>query len=215
MKDPSLPFAGGTDPTNFDPGDFIQKESEVKFSPRIGLGFPVTESTVFHAQYGKFVQIPALEDLYVGPYDLYDFITMGSSICPNRNNHRAKKRLSMKSDSGRRSAIAAALNITAFYKNIKGLVNRQTKFFQRTPGDEKLTYIAPTNADFGTTKGLSLSLDANRISYFSLSLQYTYQLAEGTGSSTGSIRRRFLEILITKLQKLLLHWILTRDIRLL
>ena len=106
---------------NFDPGDFIQKESEVKFSPRIGLGFPVTESTVFHAQYGKFVQIPALEDLLVGPYDLYDFITMAPQYVQTGTITSEE---TTQYEIGFRQAFsnAAALNITAFYKNIKGLV---------------------------------------------------------------------------------------------
>ena len=57
LKDPSLPFGGGSDPNDFDEGDFVEKEAELEFSPRIGLGFPVTETTVFHAQYGRFIQI--------------------------------------------------------------------------------------------------------------------------------------------------------------
>ena len=185
LKDPSLPFAGGSDPENFDEGDFVEKDPEWKFSPRIGLGFPVTESTVFHAQYGKFIQVPALTDLYVGPYDLIDFLTMEPQYI---QTGAIQSEETTQYDIGFRQAFgtSSALNITAFYKNIKGLVNRQMRFFQRAEGDEKLTYIAPINSDFGTTKGIALSLDANRVSYFSFSLQYTYQIAEGTGSSTNS-----------------------------
>ncbi len=38
--------------------------------------FPVTESTVFHAQYGTFFQIPELNDMYSGPFDYNTYITM-------------------------------------------------------------------------------------------------------------------------------------------
>ena len=44
----------------------IKKEAAVELSPRLGLAFPVTDRTVFHLQYGKFVQAPRLTDVYNG-----------------------------------------------------------------------------------------------------------------------------------------------------
>ena len=180
-----LPFAGGSDPNNFDPGDFVEKEAELEFSPRIGLGFPVTETTVFHAQYGRFIQIPQLTDLYTSRFDLEQFISFdpqyvqdGSIISEETIQYEVGFRQLLGSN--------AAMNITLFYKNIKGLVNRQLSFFQRVPGGEQRTYIHPANSDFGTSKGLAFSLDVTRLSYFNFSLQYTFAVAEGTGSSTSS-----------------------------
>ncbi len=185
LKDPSLPFAGGSNPNDFDDGDFVEKESELEFSPRIGLGFPVTETTVFHAQYGRFIQIPALTDLYTGPYDLDQFISFDPQYVQDGS---IKSEETIQYEVGFRQLLGdnAAMNITLFYKNIKGLVNRQTNFFQRVEGGELRTYIAPVNSDFGTTKGLAFSLDVTRLNYFGLSLQYTFSIAEGTGSSTSS-----------------------------
>jgi len=180
-----LPFAGGSDPNDFDPGDFVEKEAELEFSPRIGLGFPVTETTVFHAQYGRFIQIPQLTDLYYTPFDLDQFISFdpqyvqdGSIISEETISYEVGFRQLLGNN--------AAINITLFYKNIKGLVNRQQSFFQRVEGGELKTYIHPVNSDFGTTKGLAFSLDVTRLSYFTFSLQYTFAVAEGTGSATNS-----------------------------
>ena len=185
LIDPSHPFAGGTNPGDFDPGDFTKKKPELQFSPRIGLGFPVTQSTVFHAQYGRFIQIPALTDLYASQFDLDQFISFNPQYIQTGTIHSEE---TIQYEIGFRQILGsvAALNITTFYKNIKGLVNRQTHYFQRSYGGEVLTYISPTNSDFGTTRGLALSLDVTRLSYFSLSFQYTYSIAEGTGSSTSS-----------------------------
>ncbi len=185
LKNPSLPFAGGTDPTNFDPGDFTRKKPEIQFSPRIGLGFPVTQTTVFHAQYGRFIQIPALTDLYTSQSVLDQFISFDPQYVQTGTISSEE---TIQYEIGFRQILSniAALNITAFYKNIKGLVNQQLNYFQRSVGGEVLTYISPENSDFGTTKGLALSLDVTRLSFFSLSLQYTYSIAEGTGSSTSS-----------------------------
>ena len=185
LRDPSLPFAGGSDPNDFDDGDFVEKEAELEFSPRIGLGFPVTETTVFHAQYGRFIQIPQLTDLYTSIFDLEQFISFDPQYVQDGSITSEE---TIQYEVGFRQLLGnnAAMNLTLFYKNIKGLVNRQMSFFQRVPGGELRTYIHPSNSDFGTTKGLAFSLDVTRLSYFSFSLQYTFAVAEGTGSSTSS-----------------------------
>jgi len=185
LKNPNLPFAGGSDPNGFDDGDFVRKEPEINISPRIGIGFPVTTSTVFHAQYGRFIQQPQLTDLYNGPYDLLQFIQIAPQYV---RDGTILSEETTQYEVGFRQVVGtnAALNITAFYKNIKGLVNRKTSFFQRRENGEKISYIAPSNSDFGTTKGFALSLDVARLNYFGVSAQYTFSIAEGTGSSTSS-----------------------------
>ena len=64
-----------TDPANltFNNDDMIiastsyrTTEKTQQFSPRIGFSFPVTDRTVFHAQYGKFIQQTKLRDSYLG-----------------------------------------------------------------------------------------------------------------------------------------------------
>lgn len=185
LKNPEVPFAGGSDPLNFDDDDFEIRKADVEFSPRIGIGFPVTESTVFHAQYGRFIQLPRLTDLYAGPYDYNNYLNMEPQASFNAD---MKSEETTQYEVGFRQLLGnnSAINITAFYKNIKGLVNVQNAFFQRTPGGEVLNSIRPTNSDFGTTKGFALSFDVTNLSYFSVSAQYTYSIAEGTGSSTNS-----------------------------
>ncbi len=76
LRDPALPYAGGLDANKFDIDDFKIKDVELEFSPRIGIGFPVTESTVFHAQYGRFIQVPELNDMYGGPFSWNNYLTM-------------------------------------------------------------------------------------------------------------------------------------------
>jgi outer membrane receptor protein involved in Fe transport len=184
LKDPKLPYAFGN-PSTLDREDFVEKKPELKISPRIGLGFPVTATTVFHAQYGKFIQQPNLNQLYASKLDYYDLLRDASLTFYNGHVNSEE---TTQYEVGFRQVLGdvAALNITAFYKNTRGLINQQLVFFQRVRGGEILEYYAPTNSDFGTIKGLAFSLDVARISYFSMSLNYTYSLAEGTGSSTSS-----------------------------
>ncbi len=185
VKDETLPFAEG-DPNLFDDADFKEADPEFFISPRIGLGFPVTSSTVFHAQYGKFIQQPNLIDAVTSVNDLNGLITDGNF---GLNTGQVESEETTQYEIGFRQILGdnlGALNVTAFYKNIKGLINNETIRFQRFAGGQYDRYYRPTNSDFGTIKGLAISLQLSRISYFSLNFDYTYSLSEGTGSSTSS-----------------------------
>src|SRR5262249_51917471 len=48
-----------------DQSDLTKNTKYNRISPRLGIGFPVTEKTVMHANWGKFIQQPNLQDLYV------------------------------------------------------------------------------------------------------------------------------------------------------
>ena len=185
FKNPSLPFAGGLNPNGWDNEDFELRKAEVKFSPRIGLGFPVTQNTVFHAQYGKFIQLPELNDVYAGPYDYEDWLSFEPQ---SGQNGALESEETTQYEVGFRQVLGevAALNITLFYKNIRGLVNDAASQFRRTDGGQILNAQYSQNTDFGTTKGLAFSFDISRLNYLSISAQYTYSVAEGTGSSTSS-----------------------------
>jgi outer membrane receptor protein involved in Fe transport len=185
LINPELPYAGGIDANKFDIADFKKKDVEVKFSPRLGIGFPVTESTVFHAQYGTFFQIPELNNMYNGPFDYNTYITMepqsgfnGGLVSEETTQYEVGFRQLLSNNS--------SLQLTAFYKNTKSLVNVQSSQYQRVEGGQILNAIYPQNADFGTIKGFALSFDVTKLSYISASLQYTLSFAEGTGSSTSS-----------------------------
>ncbi len=186
LKNITLPYAGGSNPNDFDNGDFIAKDPEFYISPRIGLGFPVTSSTVFHAQYGKFISEPRLLDAFLLQSQLYS-ITYDNNFPFNNGLLTSEK--TTQYEIGFRQILgdnAAALNITAFYKNTQGLTNDQAYYFYREQGGQRFIIFGPANSDFGTVKGLALSVDVPKISYFSLSINYTLSLAEGTGSSTTS-----------------------------
>jgi len=185
LRDIGFPFGGGLDPDRFDIQDFKLTDPEVIVSPRIGIGFPVTASTVFHANYGKFVQKPELNDMYGGPFDWDTYLNFDPQYVQNGSIIREETtsyELGFRQQFGNTSA----LDINLFYRNIKGLVNRQSTKWQATLDGEQGNAITPFNSDFGTNKGVTISFDARDLSYFNLSLQYTFSIAEGTGSSTNS-----------------------------
>jgi len=185
LRDISFPFGGGLDPDKFDIEDFKLTDPDIELSPRIGIGFPITRSTVFHANYGRFVQRPELNDMYGGPFDWDVYLNFDPQYVQNGSIIREE---TTSYELGFRQAFGntSALDINLFYRNIKGLVNRQNTKWQGTTGGEINNAITPFNSDFGTNKGVTFSFDARNLSYFNLSLQYTFSIAEGTGSSTRS-----------------------------
>lgn len=185
LRNEALPYAYG-DPYEVDAADFISKDPEVFISPRIGLGFPVTSSTVFHAQYGKFIQPPTLQDVVTSISSL-NALVKDDNLGVNTGHVDSEE--TTQYELGFRQVLGdnfGALNLTAFYKNTKGLINNATVFFRRSEGGQVSRYYRPYNSDFGTVKGIVMSLTLSKLSYFNLSVDYTYSLAEGTGSSTSS-----------------------------
>jgi hypothetical protein len=182
VADPNMPFVAS--------GNSFQlvtkkKKPEFYLSPRIGLGFPITATTVFHAQYGKFIQEPPLNYLYFANQDV-DVLQTDQMREVNVGNLNSE--VTTQYEIGFRNVLGdiAALNITAFYKNTQGLLDYTPVLFQRSAGGQTLTYYTYMNTDFGTVKGLAFSLDITRLSFFDVSLNYTYSLSEGTGSSTSA-----------------------------
>ncbi|MCK5088274.1 MAG: TonB-dependent receptor, partial [Melioribacteraceae bacterium] len=63
-----------------DPATLKDIDPYTYVSPRIGLSFPVTDKTVFHAQFGKFIQQSRLRDVYQGYNVVSDNIKGGFAI---------------------------------------------------------------------------------------------------------------------------------------
>ena len=77
----------------------------------------------------------------------------------------------------------AALDVTAFYKDIKGQI--QYTEMQTEAGAAKAQYPTFINQDFATTKGLEISLKVRRVERVRAEINYTYSDAKGTNSFVG------------------------------
>lgn len=156
-------------------------------SPRLGFSFPVTDVTVFHAQYGKFVQQSRLRDVYQGYYATSSNLGGGFFIpAPVGFNVRPTRTTQYEIGFTQQIGEFASFDITGFYKDIQD----QVVYSQVNTNDQSNYggYFVLTNGDFATTKGVEISFNMRRVERFMLNGSVTFQDARGTGSYPNSNR---------------------------
>jgi outer membrane receptor protein involved in Fe transport len=170
---------------NLDPATVRKKDPFHAVSPRLGLSFPVTDRTVFHLQYGKFIQAPQLSNIYIGA-PLLSLYVSGRNYIPTPVGLGLDPERTTQYEIGFTEQISnfAAFDVTGFYKDIIGQI-QVGKIFT-TSGALAKAYDILQNGDFSTSKGLEFTLTLRRVNRFQARLNYTLQDAEGTGSNTTS-----------------------------
>ncbi|MFQ5629101.1 MAG: TonB-dependent receptor domain-containing protein [bacterium] len=165
--------------------------------PRVNFAFPVTDRTVFYAQYGKYVQMPSLNQIYQSirqisnetlpeTRSLYGFF--GSSI-----NFFAEPEKTSQYELGFRQTLTNdfAFTMTLYYKDLLDQLRISPLLANGEDSDlaEGTRYAAGwTNDDFGTTKGIETTLELRRTKRLAARINYTLSNARGTGSDSRSTR---------------------------
>ena len=177
VKDIQNPFAEG-DTDSLELVDLEDSDAETRISPRIGVGFPVSDRTVLHFSYGKFFQRPELNRLYVN-YRYYEYkVKSGGYYYSFGNPNLAPEEITaFEFGVSHQLNDNTAFEVTGYYKDAAGLTQATT-----------VTDVAPKsysiflNEDFGTVKGLDFSLKMRRTQKIALDLAYSLSWATGTGS---------------------------------
>ncbi|RKY87364.1 hypothetical protein DRQ09_04615 [candidate division KSB1 bacterium] len=159
------------------------KQVSQRISPRLGLGFPVTDRTLLHVNYGKFYQMPTWNRIIIG-YDTFEDRAKRGSIAYSRNP-RLKPETTTAYEAGVTQQLGEyfRMDFTAYYKDVLDLVIRERVA-------SLLGYFSQyKNGDFGTLKGFDFGITLRR--YHNISIQFAYSLgyALGTGSTSDSNSR--------------------------
>lgn len=165
-----------------DPAFLKTVDPTVQISPRLGFSFPVTDKTVFHAQYGKFIQQSRLRDVYLGFNRSSDVIKGGFAEL-NPVGYGLKPERTTQYEIGFKQQLGEnfAFDITGFYKDIKDQIQLRAIYAEATAAH--VQYYALVNGDFATTKGIEVKLDLRRTKRIATTFNYTYSDAQGTGST--------------------------------
>ena len=152
-----------------------------RISPRLGVGFPVSEKTLFHANYGRFFQQPNLQDLYTS-YRYLEYKASAGGYYFAFGNPNLEPEITTAYEIGVTHAPSSKvrLDVTAYYKDVQDLVQ-----VQNIPSSPK-NFASYRNTDFGTIKGLDLNVQVMETMGISGSASYSLSYAEGTGSISDS-----------------------------
>lgn len=165
-----------------DNATLADQDVTMQVSPRLGFSFPVTDKTVFHAEYGKFIAQAALNDLYDATTSVGRFLAGGlARQFPNPN---LKPERTTDYQLGFRQQVGeiSAFDLSFFYKETKDLI--VIRQIYPSPGATHSPYIGNVNGDYGTVRGLTLRYDVRRVERVALNATYTLQSAQATGSNS-------------------------------
>jgi outer membrane receptor protein involved in Fe transport len=180
LKSETLPFGTdslGNKQSSLGPEDLEDAPPFTQVSPRVGLGFPVTDLTVLHFNYGKFFQQPDLQNLYVSyRYLEYKIKSGGYYFAFGNPNLKPEQTTAYELGLAHQLGENLKFDVTAFYKDVKN----QTEVVNQ-PSYPR-SFATFKNRDFGTIKGLEFALTMRRTRNVELNLNYTLSYAKGTGS---------------------------------
>ncbi len=163
--------------------DLTDAKTYNRVSPRIGIGFPVTNETVLHVNWGQFYQQPNLQDLYVS-YRFLDYKVRKGGYYVPFGNPNLKPEMTTAYEVG----IAHQLNefskmdISVYYKDVRDLV--QVENIPSKP----YSFASFRNKDFATLKGIDLGFTMRRVNHINGSVSYSLSFAKGTGSVSNTQR---------------------------
>jgi len=165
--------------------DVYQTEKTSTLSPRIGFSFPVTDRTVFHAQYGKFIQQTKLYDSYTGGAGMAGIIKGGFFVTGTWGwGLKPTKTTQYEAGFSQQVADFASFDLNAFYKDIQDQIAYTS--ISPSKGSTLTAYPILVNRDFSTSKGLEFKFTMRRQHRISALLSYTFSVVTTTGSNTAS-----------------------------
>lgn len=181
------------------------KKASAKYqvSPRIGASFPITERGVVHFSYGHFFQIPQFENLYTNPDFKIGFGTGNQGLIGNADL-KPEQTISAEVGVNQQLSDDISLDLTGYFRDIRNLTS--------TSGDQinvyggSRTYSKYVNRDFGSVKGIILTVEKRFGGGFSSKLDYTYQVARGSGSDPQEYRNAVLGGKLPDVQLFPLQW---------
>jgi len=163
--------------TRLDPQDLQASKVYRRLSPRLGVGFPVSDRTLVHVNYGKFFQQPNLQDLYVSYAFLEHKVRTGGYFVGFGNpNLKPERTTAYEIGIAHTPTDRSRVEASAYYKDVKDLVE-----ITNIPSQPN-AFSSYRNRDFATIKGFDLAYTLRRVGHVTMNASYSLSWAMGTGS---------------------------------
>lgn len=164
-----------TDP--LDSTTYVTVKSRQQLSPRVGIAHPISERTKLHFSYGHFFQNPDFQYLFENQQ--YD-INVREPLF-GQADLDAQRTVAYEVGLAHQFTRRMALSLTAFYKDIQGLIG--THYYQAYSEGRYIGYTLRVNEDYANVRGFLVNMDLRPGRYLSGGLSYTFMIAKGTASS--------------------------------
>ncbi len=158
----------------------LNASAKYQFSPRIGISYPISDQGAIHISYGHFFQIPPFENLYRNPNFRIpltgDFPENIGNVIGNAD---LKPQQTIMYEIGLQQALTddIGMTITGYYKDIRNLLGTEIYIKNEFRKFSKLV-----NRDYGSVKGITLSLEKRFGGGIGAAIDYTFQVAKGSAS---------------------------------
>jgi outer membrane receptor protein involved in Fe transport len=182
--DPFVVLDDAGNPTlNYDPSLAPQAKAKpiARLQPRVGVSFPVSTATVFHLNYGTFMQRPSFQNVLGTNQKLPP--TPSPAAVYSLGNPRLQPQVTDQYDIGVMQGLGQGftLDVSGYYKDIKDLID-QAVFTNLSTGTSYFSYF---NRDYADVRGFRVQL-AKRRGALTGSLNYQFSVATGKSSSASN-----------------------------
>jgi outer membrane receptor protein involved in Fe transport len=160
-----------------------------RLQPRVGISFPVSVETVFHLNYGSFMQRPSFQ--YILNEQAYPPSATGSPLkASTLGNPTLRPQVTNSYDVGVMQGLGEGftLDVSGYYKDVKDLIQAAT-YAAANGTNSYTTYI---NRDYADIRGFRVILTKRR-GDLTGSVNYQYSVATGKSSAVGSMTPTFVE----------------------
>ncbi|MGA2624800.1 MAG: TonB-dependent receptor [Bacteroidota bacterium] len=153
-----------------------------RLQPRVGVSFPVSVNTVFHLNYGAFMQRPSFQ------YVVSSQVQQGSNNPLKLGNPNLQPEETNSYDMGVMEGLGSGftLDVSGYYKDVKNLVETATY----TSGS--YSYSTWFNRDYADIRGFRVAL-TKRVGAFTGSINYQFSVATGKSATTSNAPVAYIE----------------------
>ena len=156
---------------------------KTQWSPRLGIAYPITDRGVIHFSFGIFRQVPDYEQLYRGDeLKVTDAVGIQGGKSGNGfGNPDLEPQRTTMYELGLQQQLSDNIgaDLTLFYRDIRDWVSTGAAIETALAG---VFYARRINRDFANVVGFTLSVNRRLANHYAFSLDYTFQVAEGTNS---------------------------------
>ena len=152
---------------------------KTSLSPRVGLGYPITDEGTIRFSFGIFQQIPEYSQLYL---DDQLKLTETQGTQGPFGNPDLKPQTTDIYEIGFKQMVTdnIAIDITGFYRDIRNWISTSQPIPTVLAGT---SYVITVNKDLANIKGVTLAVTKRFSDHYAFDIDYTYQIAEGTNSA--------------------------------